>query len=72
MRKHSRRKIGILGLLLVTIVTLSGCAKEGIADIDNGELRFEEITSIEVTAMFPIEDEVIHLNDEESRDLSAW
>lgn len=68
MRKHSRRKIGILGLLLVTIVTLSGCAKEGIADIDNGELRFEEITSIEVTAMFPIEDEVIHLNDEESRD----
>ena len=68
MRKHSRRKIGILGLLLVTIVALSGCAKEGLADIDNGELRFEEITSIEVTAMFPIEDEVIHLNDEESRD----
>lgn len=68
MRKHSRRKIGILGLLLVTIVALSGCAKEGLADIDNGELRFEEITSIEVTAMFPIEDEVIHLNDEEIKD----
>lgn len=62
------RKIGIVVLLLVTIAALSGCAKEGIADIDNGELRFEEITSIEVTAMLPLEDEVIHLNDEESRD----
>lgn len=67
MRKHSRRKIGILGLLLVTVAALSGCAKEGIADIGNGELQFKEITAIEVT-WIPIDDEVIRLNDEEIKD----
>ena len=67
LRKHSRRKIGILGLLLVTIVALSGCAKEGLADIDNGELRFEEIMAIKVSAMLA-DEEVIGLNDEEIKD----
>ena len=62
------RKIGIVVLVLVTVAALLGCAKEGIADIDNGELRFEEITTIEVTRMLPIDDEVIRLNDEEIKD----
>ncbi len=70
MRKHSRRKIGILGLALVTIAAMSGCTKEGLADIDNGELRFEEITAIEVTRI-PIDEEVIRLNDEEIKDFAS-
>lgn len=61
------RKIGIVVLVLVTIAALLGCAKEGIADINNGELRFEEITAIKVTRI-PLDDEVIRLNDEEIKD----
>lgn len=61
------RKIGIVVLVLATIAALLGCAKEGIADINNGELRFEEITAIEVTRI-PLDDELIRLNDEEIKD----
>ncbi|SCJ90358.1 Uncharacterised protein [uncultured Eubacterium sp.] len=59
--------MGLLALVVVTTAALVGCTDEGLGTIDNEDLHFEAITTIEVSTTLS-GDEIIDLNEEEIKD----